>query len=199
MPPRPSRRTISKRPRRRGAPAADRSTRVSSDSGLMDAEQSSAGLPGVPVRFSSSGYNLQQMAEPRTEASTAGLSGTFDSRGWQGEGSSPATVPALTVLFHPDFRRVGEWTALSELLLGREAQLSRTHPDFISPDRLPGGPLADRYISRRPVLLQPAPGKGVILSLGESRTRVDADGVPVLRSRELSAAELERGVVVELA
>ncbi len=139
------------------------------------------------------------MAEPRTEASTAGLSGTFDSRGWQGEGRSPATVPALTVLFHPDVRRVGEWTALSELLLGREAQISRNYPDFISPDRLPGGPLADRYISRRPVLLQPAPGKGIILSLGESRTRVDADGVPVLKSRELSPAELERGVVVELA
>jgi two-component system nitrogen regulation response regulator GlnG len=139
------------------------------------------------------------MAEPRTEASTAGLSGTFDSRGWQGEGRAPATVPALTVLFHPDVRRVGEWTALSELLLGREAQLSRNYPDFISPDRLPGGPLADRYISRRPVLLQPAPGKGIVLSLGESRTRVDADGVPVLQSRELSAGELERGVVVELA
>jgi two-component system nitrogen regulation response regulator GlnG len=139
------------------------------------------------------------MADPRTEASTAGLSGTFDSRGWQGEGRAAATVPALTVLFHPDVRRVGEWTALSELLMGREAQISRNHPDFISPDRLPGGPLTDRYISRRPVLLQPAPGRGVVLSLGESRTRVDADGVPVLQSRELSAAELERGVVVELA
>jgi two-component system nitrogen regulation response regulator GlnG len=139
------------------------------------------------------------MADPRTEASTAGLSGTFDSRGWQGEGRAATTVPALTVLFHPDVRRVGEWTALSELLLGREAQLSRNYPDFISPDRLPGGPLADRYISRRPVLLQPAPGKGVVLSPGESRTRVDADGVPILQSRELSAAELERGVVVELA
>ncbi|HEV7504885.1 MAG TPA: sigma 54-interacting transcriptional regulator [Thermoanaerobaculia bacterium] len=139
------------------------------------------------------------MADPRTEASTAGLSGTFDSRGWQGEGRSVTTVPALTVLFHPDVRRVGEWTALSELLLGREAQISRNYPDFISPDRLPGGPLADRYISRRPVLLQPAPGRGVVLSLGESRTRVDADGVPVLQSRELSAAELECGVVVELA
>jgi len=139
------------------------------------------------------------MENTRSEASTAGLSGTFDSRGWQGEGRSPATVPALTVLFHPDVRRVGEWTALSELLLGREAQVSRNYPDFISPDRLPGGPLADRYISRRPVLLQPAPGKAIVLSLGDSRTRVDADGVPVLQSRELSAAELERGVVVELA
>jgi two-component system nitrogen regulation response regulator GlnG len=139
------------------------------------------------------------MADPRTEASTAGLSGTLDSRGWQGEGRSPVTVPALTVLFHPDVRRVGEWTALSELLLGREARISRSYPDFISPDRLPGGPLADRYISRRPVLLQPAPDKAIVLSLGESRTRVDADGVPVLQARELSAAELERGVVVELA
>ena len=139
------------------------------------------------------------MAEPRTEASTAGLSGTFDSRAWQGEGRAPATVPALTVLFHPDVRRVGEWTALSEQLLGREAQISRNDPDFISPDRLPGGPLADRYISRRPVLLQPAPGKSVVLALGDSRTRVEADGVPVMSSRELAAADIERGVVIELA
>ncbi|HEV7785013.1 MAG TPA: sigma 54-interacting transcriptional regulator, partial [Thermoanaerobaculia bacterium] len=139
------------------------------------------------------------MADSRTEGSTAGLSGTFDSRGWQGEGRSLGPVPALTVLFHPDVRRVGEWTALNELLLGREARISRTSPDFVSPDRLPGGPLADRYISRRPVLLQPAPGQGVVLSLGESRTRVDADGVPVLQSRELLAAEVEQGVVIELA
>jgi two-component system nitrogen regulation response regulator GlnG len=139
------------------------------------------------------------MENPRTEASTAGLSGTFDSRGWQGEGQSPTTVPALTILFHPDVRRVGEWTTLSELLLGREAQISRNYPDFISPDRLPGGPLADRYISRRPILLQLAPDKSVVLSLGESRTRVDAEGAPVLQSRELSAAELERGVIIELA
>jgi two-component system, NtrC family, nitrogen regulation response regulator GlnG len=151
------------------------------------------------VNGNGSGYNLQRMADTRTEASTAGLSGTFDSRGWQGEERPSGTVLALTVLFHPDVRRVGEWTALSELLLGREAQISRNYPDFISPDRLPGGPLADRYVSRQPVLLQPAPGKAVVLSLGESRTRVEADGLPVLQSRELSAAELERGVIVELA
>jgi two-component system nitrogen regulation response regulator GlnG len=151
------------------------------------------------MNVNGSGYNLQQMTDTRTEASTAGLSGTFDSRDWQGEGRPSGTVLALTVLFHPDVRRVGEWTALSELLLGREAHVSRNYPDFISPDRLPGGPLADRYISRQPVILQSAPDQAVVLSLGESRTRVDADGVPVLQSRELSAAELERGVVVELA
>ncbi|HSS52241.1 MAG TPA: sigma 54-interacting transcriptional regulator [Thermoanaerobaculia bacterium] len=139
------------------------------------------------------------MADSPTEASPAGLSDIFGSRGRQSEERSPATVPALTVLFHPDVRRVGEWTALGDLLLGQEARISRSSPDFISPDLLPGGPLADRYISRRPVVLQPAPGQGIVLSLGESRTRVDVDGVPVLQSRELSPAELERGVVVELA
>ncbi|HEX4965461.1 MAG TPA: sigma 54-interacting transcriptional regulator [Thermoanaerobaculia bacterium] len=137
------------------------------------------------------------MEQTRTDASTAGLSGTFDL--WHREGRPSGSVLALTLLFHPDVRRVGEWTALSEILLGREANVSRNYPDFISPDRLPGGPLADRYISRRPIQILPGPGKGVVLSLGESRTRVDADGAPVLQSRELPAEDLERGVVIELA
>ncbi|MBW8877826.1 MAG: sigma-54-dependent Fis family transcriptional regulator [Acidobacteria bacterium] len=139
------------------------------------------------------------MTQTRTDASTAGLSGTFDSRSWLKDARSPGKVLALTLLFHPDSRRVGEWTALSEILLGREALVSRNYPELISPDGLPGGPLADRYISRRPIQLQPGPEQSVVLSLGESRTRVDADGTPVLASRELAAAELERGVVIELA
>ena len=139
------------------------------------------------------------MTQTRTDPSTAGLSGTLDSRSWGKDARSPGKVLALTLLFHPDSRRVGDWTALSEILLGREALVSRNYPDFTSPDGLPGGPLADRYLSRRPIQLQPGPEKGVVLAMGESRTRVEADGAPVLGSRELSAAELERGVVVELA
>src|SRR5215216_5601098 len=138
------------------------------------------------------------MAQKTTGGSTAGLSGTFDSRAWTPE-APPVPVPALTVLFHPDFRRVGEWTALSEIALGQETHLSRTYPEFTSPDRIAGEPLADRYISRQPLRLQPAAERGIVLSLGQSRTRVEADGAPVLHSRELSAADLERGVVLELA
>jgi two-component system, NtrC family, nitrogen regulation response regulator GlnG len=139
------------------------------------------------------------MTEIRTEGSTAGLSGTFDPRMWQQDMRSSVAVPALTILFHPDVRRVGDWTPLSEILLGREALVSRSHPEFTSPDRQAGGPLADRYISRQPIRFQPGADKGIVLSPGESRTRVEADGVPVLQSCEIPAAEMERGVVLELA
>jgi two-component system, NtrC family, nitrogen regulation response regulator GlnG len=139
------------------------------------------------------------MNETRTDGSTAGLSGTFDPRMWQQDVRSSVAVPALTILFHPEIRRVGDWTALSEVLLGREALVSRSHPEFTSPDRQAGGPLTDRYISRQPIRFQPGPDKGIILTPGESRTRVEIDGVPVLQSREIPAAEIERGVVLELA
>ncbi len=139
------------------------------------------------------------MTETHTDGSTAGLSGTFDPRMWQKDLRSSVAVPALTILFHPDVRRVGDWTTLSEILLGREALVSRSYPEFTSPDRQAGGPLDDRYISRQPIRFQPGPDKNIVLSPGESRTRVEIDDVPVVQSREIPAADLERGVVIELA
>jgi two-component system, NtrC family, nitrogen regulation response regulator GlnG len=139
------------------------------------------------------------MTQTHTEGSTAGLSGTFDSRSWQAETRSSGSVPALTVLFHPDFRRVGEWTALSEVSLGRETLLSRHSPELTSPDRTAGRPLDDRHISRQPLRFQPGAENGVVLTQGESRTRVEVDGTPLVDSRAFSAADIERGVVLELA
>src|SRR5262245_59336570 len=127
------------------------------------------------------------MAQAHTDGSTAGLSGTFD-RGVRRElASSPSAVPALTILFHPDVRRVGEWTVLSEALLGRETLVSRLFPEFSAPGRSAGEPLADRYLSRQPLRFGPAAGGGVVLSIGDSRTRVEADGAPVLGAREFPA------------
>src|SRR5215218_1432649 len=100
------------------------------------------------------------MAQTPTGGSTAGLSGTFEPRAWPPEARQPIPVPALTLLFHPDFRRVGEWTTLSEIPLGKETHLSRTYPEFTSSDRIAGEPLADHYISRQPLRLQPAAERG---------------------------------------
>ncbi len=135
----------------------------------------------------------------KTDGSTAGLSGTFDPRAWGAETRSSEGVPALTILYHPDARRVGDWAPLHEVPLGREALVGRYTPDFSAPDHAAGEPLADRYISRQPVKFAPAPGGGILLSLAGSRTRVEEDGVTVADSREISTAEIERGVVLELA
>jgi len=139
------------------------------------------------------------MANHQSDGSTIGLSGTGRLTGIQGERSSPVSVPTLTLLHHPDLRRVGERALLSELPLGVEARLGRHEPEFSRPDATSGEPLADSHISRQPLHLRPTPEGGVVLSTAASRTRVVADGVPVSGDLAISAADVDRGVVLELA
>jgi two-component system nitrogen regulation response regulator GlnG len=134
----------------------------------------------------------------RTDGSTVGPSARLAGADPGIPRQTPA-VPALTVLFHPDLRRVGERVVLSEIPLGREALVGRQGPEFSWPGSATGGPLADRHISRHPLHFLPAPRGGVVLRIGESRTRVVADGAPVLTAQEFPAAEVERGVVLELS
>jgi two-component system nitrogen regulation response regulator GlnG len=114
---------------------------------------------------------------------------------------TPARVPTLTILYHPDASRMGEHASLSGLARGRSAPLSRTDPDFLDlgGKASPRG-LGDLHLSRSPLLLSPGGATGALrLLAGESRTRVVADGEPLREVRDWSAAEVERGVVLELA
>jgi two-component system nitrogen regulation response regulator GlnG len=111
-----------------------------------------------------------------------------------------ARVPGLTLLFHPETRRVGERVLLGGLPAGRTVYLSRTEPELAHPGENLFRPLEDRHVSRSPLRLATADETGAIrLSIGESRTRVAADGVPVIDNRVFSPRDLERGVVLELA
>ena len=139
------------------------------------------------------------MTKAFTDGPTTGLSATFDPRSWQAETRSSGDVPALTLLFHSDYRRVGEWTALSEIPLGRETLLSRSSPELAPPGQSLGRPLADRYISRQPLRFQPAPNRGILLAQGASRTRVNVGGEPLAGQRLISADEIQQGVVLELS
>lgn len=122
------------------------------------------------------------------------------SRGRERRRRARARVPALTVLCHPDARRVGEVAALPELSQGQGASLSRLAPRFGQPGDAETAPLGDLYLSRTPVRLLAArePG-GVLLVMGECRCRLEADGQPVVEARDFSAADLARGVTLELA
>jgi two-component system nitrogen regulation response regulator GlnG len=109
------------------------------------------------------------------------------------------TVPGLTILGHPDPQRIGERAALPALAAGREAPLSRVEPKFTAPG---GGllrPLADPHLSRRPLLLSPAPEGGVWLSDGGSPTSVLAGGEPLVGNLSFSARDLAAGIVLMLA
>ena len=139
------------------------------------------------------------MTQRRTDGSTVGLSGTgMVSEALRDERSFPPS-PTLTILYHPDLRRIGDLVPLAPIPLGREVLISRYQPDFVPPGQLVGEPLADSYISRRPVQLRGTAENGVEIHLGESRTGVVAQGTSLFHGCTFSAQEIERGVVLELA
>jgi two-component system nitrogen regulation response regulator GlnG len=117
----------------------------------------------------------------------------------EGRPAPSLTVPGLTILGHPEVRRVGERAALLDLASGREMLLSRGEPGFAPPGATDLQPLAARYLSRRSWLLRPAPDGGVRLLRGDSPMSLTADGAPVADEVSLPAAAVERGVVLRLA
>ncbi len=132
------------------------------------------------------------------DASTAGLSGSGSRTGGNGEGVPSAILPALTILHHPDPRRVGDRVLLGEIVRGGEAQVGRNAPEFSSPARMVGEPLAEPHLSRTPIRFRGLRDNGVELSRGESRTSVRVDGNPANHA-QFSRVDLDRGVVLELA
>jgi len=121
---------------------------------------------------------------------------------WSGQSShegARARVQVLTILYHPELGRIGERAVLPELAAGRSVLLSRSSPDFLGADGI-SRPLADLHLSRSPLRLSPGgEAGGVRLLVGESRTRVVTETGPVQTACELSAAAIQRGVVLELA
>jgi two-component system nitrogen regulation response regulator GlnG len=139
------------------------------------------------VPNASEALRLRLQAETRADSGSGPVAGSF-------------LVPGLTVLHHPDVERVGERVVLSGLPAGREEVLSRAEPAFSQPGRNALRPLADPYLSRRPIRLAPGDQPGEVrLLCGESGTAVTADGVPVAGALKISPARLEDGVVLLLA
>ncbi|HEV7506692.1 MAG TPA: sigma 54-interacting transcriptional regulator [Thermoanaerobaculia bacterium] len=132
---------------------------------------------------------LQRLLQAETRADSGG-----------GVPLASLLVPGLTVLAHPDVGRVGERVLLAGLPAGREELLSRREPQFSAPGSGILRPLADPFLSRRPLRLAPGPEPGsVVLDSREAGTAVTADSSPVEGERVFSTAEIERGVVLLLA
>ena len=112
---------------------------------------------------------------------------------------SEVRVPALTILCHPDPRRVGERALLPALGSGDVVALSRLAPELTSPAGGPSRPLADKHLSRRPLELALEPGvDGLTLRRGQARG-VEVDGVTLDDERRVSTPELAAGVTLVLA
>jgi len=109
-------------------------------------------------------------------------------------------VPGLTLVAHPDLRRVGERVAFPEISSGRPVELSRLVPLFSPPGGGSPEPLADPHLSRSPLRLAPGPAPGsVVVCRGESAMAVEVDGRRVQTEHLVSAADLERGAILLLA
>ncbi len=106
-------------------------------------------------------------------------------------------VPALTLLAHPNPWRVGERVLLPALGSGRAVPLSRLSPLFAQPGDETARPLADLHLSRTPFRLAPGEQPGSIRLVLEAGDRVELFGTRV--ADEISASEIERGVVLLLA
>lgn len=121
---------------------------------------------------------------------------TLDEWTWS-EGPRPAEPRglSLTVLYHPDPRRIGQ-TATARLGAGEHLALSRQGPDFAFADTTPA-PLDDPYCSRRPLHLAWRRG-GLTISASHGRIRYAVDGRPGLGGETLTPAALDRGVRLTL-
>ncbi len=127
--------------------------------------------------------------------STIGLAGAR-----RDSSARPArAVPALTILHHANLARVGEVALLGEIAQGGSIRLGRLTPEFAPTGSASGSPLADQHLSREPLELIAAPDGAVRLSVGVSRTRVEANGVPIETEALFSRERLTRGVVLNLA
>lgn len=102
-------------------------------------------------------------------------------------------APTLTVLWHPEIHRVGDWYALTELESG--VALTRKNPPFGSRKE----PLNDPGVSRRPLRFSALPRDGLRIDPGGwPYPRVEVDFEPLVSILDLTKAQLEHGLVLSL-
>ncbi len=104
----------------------------------------------------------------------------------------------LTILHHPDVRRVGERAVLRNLH-SEPLALSRLEPTFASPENGETEPLNDPFVSRRSSTLARESDGAVRWTRGEHGSGMIAEGLPVAASVRFGSEVLDRGVVLELA
>ncbi len=99
-------------------------------------------------------------------------------------------TPGLTILCHPDSRRVGEQATLTE-------SLSRLEPEFVKPIDGKQRPLSDPYLSRQPLRFRTDSG-GIEVAPAGSGTRLEIDGREVSSPHRIDRERLENGVTLLL-
>jgi two-component system, NtrC family, nitrogen regulation response regulator GlnG len=122
---------------------------------------------------------------------------TLEPHGIAGGGTEPRW-PCLTILYHPELRRVGESTFLGQLMGKQPMELSRKTPAFMGTDSAEGQPLRDQYLSRTPVLLYWTPDNHIKI-VPPSGVHLDVDEQRVQGSIRIPVARLSEGVILTLS
>lgn len=107
-------------------------------------------------------------------------------------------VPALTIVAHPNAGRVGDMSLLDPFPPGHEARISRSAPELIKPGSALGAPLADLFVSRKPIRLISADGGRIQLLAEQGSTKVAVGGQACHRL-DIGPDDLSEGVPLELA
>ncbi|MEL7372323.1 MAG: sigma-54 dependent transcriptional regulator [Myxococcota bacterium] len=114
--------------------------------------------------------------------------------GVMGSGQEVPRIFALTIMAHPDPRRVASWMPLD-----RAVALGRDAPTFDPHGAVPALALDDPFVSRKPVHLTETPSGGWRIDASQTRTALLVDGVPCRETMDIAAARLDEGVVLQLA
>ena len=144
------------------------------------------GAVPLPHREARASMSPEMLADATTAAEQA-----------RDRAQTPPRVAALTLLSHPQAHRVGEWLTLGGLARGDSVRLTRNAPDFLRPGAPLGLPLADPFMSRKPLVFSAGPEGAIRLFVEEDGTRVVA-GEPFQGAWEFTAEELAAGIPLEL-
>jgi DNA-binding NtrC family response regulator len=107
-----------------------------------------------------------------------------------------APLLGMTVLWHPDFSRVGEqWLGLAA---PGEQAVSRYAPVFAAAGATAALPLGHRTVSREPLLLCRDSGGNVTIRPPVARMRIELDGMPLTDAFTIGSDRLADGVVLSL-
>jgi two-component system nitrogen regulation response regulator GlnG len=132
-----------------------------------------------------------------------GPSGLLDTRTRQAAsatmGGDAERVPTLTLLCHPQASRVGERALLVGLGAGESVGVSRASPKLDQPGGRSPQPLADPFLSRDPLVTLEEREGTLWLDRRPSSAAVRVDGEVLSGRRAVTRAELEAGLVLELA
>jgi two-component system, NtrC family, nitrogen regulation response regulator GlnG len=134
------------------------------------------------------------MTEEDTTASTLGTLATI------GESSRLPLLPALTILAHPDVRRVGETAPLTALLDRRPAQVDRDEPLFFAAGASRGRGLEHRGVSKKTnsLLVVQRPDACFEVRAGDTSHPLELDSKPFDKPRTVTQEELAAGLVITI-